>query len=48
MTWPLHDGTEHAGQVLEWLAPDTQQRYQDNLRDAKTRSMLEYISDGLL
>jgi hypothetical protein len=41
MTWPLHDGTEHAGQVLEWLAPDTQQRYQDNLRDAKTRSMLE-------
>jgi hypothetical protein len=41
MNHPLHDGSQHAGQTLRWLPPDTQERYEDNLRDAKTRSMLE-------
>jgi len=41
MTLPLHDGSQYAGQILQWLPPDTRELYETNLRDAKKKSMLE-------
>lgn len=38
---PLHAASEHAGKTLHWIPPDTEQQYNQNLKNLDNRQLLE-------
>jgi hypothetical protein len=41
MTAPLHQWSDHANKTIAWLPPDSQQAYQQHVKDPESRRLLE-------